>query len=115
MLHGNKNKQLSRNKDQRNALIKTLGVSLVKYGKIQTTEVKAKVLKSFIEKLITLGRDGSIHSQRVIASRIGPMSAKKIVKEISPKYVGRTGGYTRVTKVKQRVSDASRMAQIEFV
>ncbi len=115
MLHGNNKKQLSRNKDQRNALVKTLAVSLVRYGKIQTTEVKAKVLRTFIEKLVTLGRDGSIHSQRIIASRVGPVTAKKIVKEISPKYVGRAGGYTRVTKVQTRLSDASRMAQIEFV
>lgn len=115
MLHSNKNKQLGRNRNQRNALIKTLGVSLVKHGKIQTTEVKAKVLKSFIERLVTKGIEGTLHAQRLIASRIGPVSASKIMKEISPKYKNRKGGYTRVIKLKTRLSDGARMAQIEFV
>ena len=115
MLHGNKKKQLSRGRNQRNALIKTLAVSLVKYGKITTTEIKAKVLKPFIEKLITKGKDGSLNSRRIIASKIGVVSANKIVNDIAPKYKDRKGGYTRVIKVRTRLSDASRMAQIEFV
>ena len=115
MLHSNKNKQLSREKNQRNALIKTLAVSLVKYGKITTTEIKAKVLKSFIEKLITKGIQGDLNAQRAIASKLGHIPAKKIIKEIAPKYKGRNGGYTRVVKVDTRLSDGARMAQIEFV
>jgi large subunit ribosomal protein L17 len=115
MLHGNKKKQLSRGKNQRNALVKTLAVSLIKYGKITTSEIKAKVLKSFIEKLITKGKDGSLNSRRVIASKIGPVSAGKIIKELSPKYKDRKGGYTRVIKVKTRLSDGMSQAQIEFV
>ncbi len=115
MLHGNKNKQLGRTRNGRNALIKTLAVSLVKYGKIQTTEIKAKVLKSFIEKLITRGIQGNLQAQRLIAEKLGQDSARKIVKEIAPKYKDRKGGYTRVIKVKTRLSDGARMAQIEFV
>lgn len=115
MLHGNKKKQLSREKNQRNALVKTLAVSLIKYEKITTSEIKAKVLKPFIEKLITKGKEGSLHSQRVITRSIGPVSANKIVKVLSPKYIKRAGGYTRVIKVKTRLSDGTRMAQIEFV
>ncbi len=115
MLHSNKTKQLSRNKNQRNALVKTLAVSLVRDGKITTTIIKAKVLRTFIEKLISRGRVGSVAAQRLIASRVGPDTASKIMKEISPKYVGRNGGYTRITKVGSRVSDGSKMAQIEFV
>ena len=115
MLHGNKKKQLSRGRNQRNALIKTLAVSLVKYEKITTTEIKAKVLKPFIEKLITKGKEGTLAAQRLIASKVGAVSANKIVKVLSPKYKDRKGGYTRVIKVKARLSDASRMAQIEFV
>ena len=75
MLHGNKKKQLSRGKNQRNALVKTLAVSLIKYGKIKTSEIKAKVLKPFVEKLITKGKDGSLNSRRIIASKIGVVSA----------------------------------------
>ncbi len=115
MLHRNKNKQLSRNKNQRNALIKSLAVSLVKHGKITTTEIKAKVLKPFVEKLITKGKAGDLSATRLIASKIGAASAKKIIKEISPKYKDRQGGYARIIKIKARVSDGARMAQIEFV
>ncbi len=115
MLHSNKKKQLGRQKNQRNALIKTLAVSLIKNGKIVTTETKAKVLKSFVEKLITKGKAGTLNSQRLIAGVVGAVMAKKICKELSPKYAERKGGYTRVIKVKTRISDGAKMAQIEFV
>jgi large subunit ribosomal protein L17 len=115
MLHGNKNKQLSRTRNQRNALIKTLGVSLVKDGKITTTEIKAKVLKPFIEKLVTKGKAGTLAAQKLLSAKIGPTAARKIIKEISPKYKDRKGGYTRVIKLQRRLSDGSSMAQIEFV
>lgn len=115
MLHSNKKKQLGRGKNQRKALVKTLAVSLIKNEKIVTTETKAKVLQSFVEKLITKGKDGKLSSQRLIAARVGVMTAKKICKEISPKYMDRNGGYTRVIKIKTRLSDGARMAQIDFV
>jgi large subunit ribosomal protein L17 len=115
MLHRNKNKQLSRKAGQRNALIKTLAVSLVNHGKITTTEVKAKVLKSFVEKLITKGKVGDLSSMRIITSKVGANTARKIIKDISPKYKDRNGGYTRVIKMKTRLSDGAKMAQIEFV
>ena len=115
MLHGNKKKQLSRGRNQRNALIKTLAVSLVKYEKITTNEIKAKVLKPFVEKLITAGKKGGINAVRLISSKIGPVSAVKIVKEIAPKYKTRAGGYLRITKIQTRSSDGAKMAQIEFV
>lgn len=115
MLHGNKVKQLSRKSGQRNALIKTLAVSFIKHESIKTTETKAKVLKSFVEKLITKGKKGDLQSQRLIASSVGAVSAKKIVKEIAPRYTDRKGGYTRVIKLPTRLSDGSRMAQITLV
>ncbi|MFH0755351.1 MAG: 50S ribosomal protein L17 [bacterium] len=115
MLHGNKKKQLSRKKNQRNALVKTLAMSLIKYEKIITTETKAKVLKPFVEKLITKGKDGSLNSLRIIISKIGNVSAVKIVKILSPKYKDRKGGYLRVIKIKTRLSDGAKMAQISFV
>ncbi len=115
MLHSNKKKQLGRQKNQRNALIKTLAVSLIKNGKIVTTETKAKVLRSFVEKLITKGKANTLNSQRLIAGVVGSTMAKKICKEISPKYSERKGGYTRVVKVKTRISDGAKIAQIEFV
>ena len=115
MLHGNKKKQLSRGKNQRNALVKTLAVSLIKYEKITTSEIKAKVLRSFVEKLITKGKEGDMSATRLLASKVGPVSANKIVKVLSPKYKDRKGGYTRVIKTKTRLSDGASRAQIEFV
>jgi len=115
MLHGNNTKQLGRIRKTRNALIKSLATSFIKHGKMQTTEIKAKVLKRYVEKLITTGKAGSIHAQRMIAAKVGPVSAAKVIKEISPKYKTRNGGYTRVTKLGQRLSDGAKMAQIELV
>ena len=115
MLHGNKKKQLSRGRNQRNALIKTLAVSLIRYEKITTSEIKAEVLKPFVEKLITKGKEGTLAAQKLIARRVGPATASKIVKVIAPKYKDRNGGYTRVTKLKTRLSDGMKVAQIEFV
>jgi large subunit ribosomal protein L17 len=115
MLHGNKKKQLSRGRNQRNALIKTLAVSLVRDEKITTSEIKAKVLKPFIEKLITKGKEGTLSSHRLIAKSVGPATAGKIVKVLSPKYKDRNGGYTRVVKLNRRLSDGMKVAQIEFV
>jgi large subunit ribosomal protein L17 len=115
MIHSNKNKQLGRKRNQRNALIKTLAVSLIRDGKITTSETKAKVLRTFIEKLITKARPGTLASMRLVASRIGVPSATKMIKEIAPKYKERTGGYTRVTKLERRLSDGAYMAVIEFI
>jgi large subunit ribosomal protein L17 len=115
MLHGNKKKQLSREKGQRNALIKTLAVSLIRDGKITTTEIKAKVLKPYVEKLVSKGKEGTLNAQRLVAAKVGATSARKLFKDIAPKYKERNGGYTRVIKVPTRLSDGAKMAQIEFV
>ncbi|MFA6226994.1 MAG: 50S ribosomal protein L17 [Candidatus Paceibacterota bacterium] len=115
MIHSNKNKQLGRKRNQRNALVKTLAVSLVRDGKITTTTTKAKVLRTFIEKLVTKARPGTLAAMRLVASRIGVSSAKKMIKEIAPKYKERTGGYTRVTKLERRLADGAEMAVIEFI
>jgi large subunit ribosomal protein L17 len=115
MLHGNNTKQLGRERNQRNALIKTLAVSLIKHEKMTTSETKAKVLKSFVEKLITKGKEGTLSAHKLLAGRVGPVTACKIVKTLAPKYKDRKGGYLRVIKIKTRLSDGARMAQIEFV
>ncbi len=115
MLHGNNTKQLGRIRKTRNALVKSLITSFIKHGKIQTTEIKAKVLKRQVEKIITTGKAGSVHAQRMIAAKVGQVAASKVMKEISPKYKDRNGGYTRVIKLGQRLSDGARMAQIELV
>jgi len=115
MKHSNKTKQMGREKNQRNALIKSLIESLIKNGKIQTTEMKAKVIKPRVEKMITKAKVVTISTERALANVIGKTNAHKIIKEIAPKYLERKGGYLRIIKMNPRLSDGARMAQIEFV
>lgn len=93
----------------------SLALSLILKNKIKTTEVKAKALRPFVEKLITVGKKDTLKSQRDIISKIGEKGAKKITSEIALKFKDRKGGYTRITKIPRRVSDGSFMAYIEFV
>ena len=95
--------------------MKSLAYSLALKGKIKTTEAKAKELRPFIEKLVTLGKKDTLASRRVLASRVGVQAAKKIANEIVPVYKGRSGGYTRITKMMPRKTDGAKMAVIEFV
>ncbi len=117
MLHGKKARKFGREKGVRTALIRSLAISLIKEGKIQTTEAKAKELKKFIEPLVTKARLGTIASIRLIESRLGnnDSETRKLVKEIAPKYATVSGGYTRIIKTKTRLIDAAKMALIEFV
>ncbi len=115
MIHGQKTKQLGRERKVRNALLKTMAVSLIRDGKIQTTETKAKVLKPIVEKMITKAKAGDLSAKRFVSAKVGPVSAKKLVETIAPKYKERNGGYLRITRLNDRKSDGAQMAQIEFV
>lgn len=116
MRHHNKIKKLGRKKNARNALVKTLAVSLISKGRIKTTETKAKVLRPFVEKLVTHAKKGTLASNRLIASKIGSGEAYKIItSDIIKDQKDRKGGYTRITKLPKRLADKSKMAMIEFV
>lgn len=117
MRHHNKNRKFGRPRNQRKALLRSLCMALIKSGKIKTTEAKAKEVRPFVEKLITKGKDKSIASRRVAASRLcnNKAAVKKLFDEIAPKYALRQGGYTRIIKLPARKSDSARMAVIEFV
>lgn len=115
MNHHKSIRKFGRIKKVREGLMKSLAVSLVTSGKIKTTEAKARELRPFIEKMITSGRTGTLASRRAIIAQIGKAPADILVKDIAPKYVGRAGGYTRITKLPARLSDGSLMAVIEFV
>ena len=95
--------------------MKSLARSLALHGKIKTTEAKAKELRPFVEKLITLGKKETPASRRLLVSRVGTEAAKKIATELAPVHKARKGGFTRVTKMVRRSSDGSPMAIIEFV
>ena len=111
----NKGRILSRPKNQREALLKTLATSLFLHKKIKTTEAKAKELRVVAEKFITRAKDNTISNKRVLAQSLSPKTVKNLVHEIAPKYMDRQGGYTRIIKLGARKSDSARMAIIELV
>lgn len=117
MRHHNKNRKFGRKANARRALMRGLAVSLIRDGKIMTTEAKAKSLRPYIEKLITKARLNNLSAQRLISAKLGEQVAptKKLIEVIAPKFEGQPGGYTRITKLPPRTSDAAPMAVIEFV
>lgn len=100
---------------QRKALLKSLAHNLVIKGKIKTTEAKAKEIRPFVEKLVTLGKKETPASKRLLEARVGKIAAQKIAGPLATTYKTRVGGYTRITKLIRRSSDGAKMAVIEFV
>lgn len=119
MRHHNSVKKFGRQQGQRVALMRSLVNNLITHGRITTTEAKAKALRPTIEKLVTKARVADVAIIRDITALLGnnKVTTAKLVKEISPKYVGRPGGYTRIIKLGARSArgDASPMAVIEFI
>ncbi len=115
MRHHNQNRKFGRVRKVRVALVNSLARSLVLKEKIKTTEPKAKEVRPFVEKLITKGKKKDLASTRAIITKIGVEATHKLIKELSKKYEGRSGGYTRITKLGKRLADGSKMAIIEFV
>lgn len=110
-----KGRKLSRKKDQRKALLKTLAFSLLSKEKIKTTEAKAKVVAGFVEKQITRAKNNSLFSRRFLAKFFPKKIVKKLIEEIAPRYKERKGGYTRIIKLGPRKSDGAKMAIIELL
>ena len=114
MKHHKKTRSFGRTSNQRKALIKSLSRALVMEEKIETSEAKARELRPVIEKMITKAKAGTLAGKRTLIVSLGVDGAKKI-EEIAPRYKDRTGGYTRIIKLPQTRSDASKQAIIEFV
>lgn len=117
MRHGNKNRTLSRPTRQRTALLRGLAVSLIEYGKIKTTEAKAKELRPFAERLVTYAKEGTVSARRKASSALGEPKSEiisKLFDEIAPTYKEREGGYTRVIKM-GRTKAGRDEAVIEYV
>jgi len=115
MRHLKKGRKFKRERDQRRALLRSLIFSLIKYEKIKTTEAKAKEIRPIVEKLITKAKKGGLSNYRLLISKINIQAAKKLVKEIGPRYKERKGGYTKIIKLPKRKTDGSKMAIIKFV
>ena len=118
------NRKFGRNADHRKAMLRNLATSVILYGKVETTEAKAKDLRSVVDELITLGKKGDLAARRRAASYIrdvvadektGKTVLQKLFDEVAPKYADRKGGYTRVVKTGTRKGDAAPMAYIELI
>jgi len=114
--HG-RNRKFNRKTDERAALLRGLANSLILKEGIKTTLARAKELRPYVEKLVTHAKkEDTLTARRLVTSKlISPIASAKLVKEIGVKYKDRAGGYTRITKLPTRISDASKMAKIEFV
>src|SRR3954470_21581377 len=116
MRHLKRTAKLGRTGEHRNAMLANLVCSLIKHKRVTTTLAKAKAARSVAEKMVTLGKAGSVHDRRLAAARLHQEDAVKILfNEIAPTQKERHGGYTRIVKLNQRQGDASQLAILEWV
>lgn len=116
MRHRVKGKKLSRTSSQRKALFKGLINALVIHGEIKTTESKAKAVRGLLDKLITKGKKGTLHSRRLIAAFLqNKMAVNRIVDELGPLFAKRTGGFSRMVRLGARRGDNATMVKLELV
>lgn len=109
-------RKLGRTSDHRKAMLRAMVTFLLENGKIETTVTRAKEVRIMAEKMITLGKEGSLHSKRQVFAYVTKEGvAKKLFDEIAPKYADKNGGYTRIIKIGARRGDAAEMAIIELV
>ena len=116
MRHRKKTVRLGRKADHRKALLANQVCSLIEHRRIKTTLAKAKAVRPLAERMLTLGKNGSIHARRMAFATLRQKDAvKKLFDEIAPASTERNGGYTRITRLGQRPSDSASMAFIEWV
>lgn len=117
MRHKYKGRKFGRNAGHRKALLLNLAKAVIKYESIETTLPKAKDIRPLVEKLITRGRDNSLHSRRELCSFFGNDHeiVNKILNDLAPRFAKRPGGYLRIVKAGHRQGDAAPMAIIQFV
>ena len=116
MKHRIKGKKLNRTSSHRKALLKNMSQALIKHEQIITTLVKAKTLKPYFDKLITIGKKGNLSARRQAISKVGDLKlVEKLFSTLAKRYETRNGGYSRVLKAGFRYGDAAPMAVIELV
>ena len=116
MRHRAKGRQLSRTSSHKRALLNNMAAGLFEHGRVVTTEAKAKELRPFAEKLITLARRGDLHARRLVERRIKDRDTLgKLFSEIGPRFAARPGGYTRILKMGHRPGDGADIARIELL
>jgi len=117
MRHLKKGKKFNRLRGPRISFIRNLANDVIRAESVETTEVRAKAIKPVVEKLVTIAKQQTLASRRLIISRVHvPAIEKKLFEVLGPRYAERKGGYLRITKLqKARKRDGTRMARIEFV
>lgn len=117
MLHKRRKRKFSRDVAHRVSMLRNLSKSLIRHKRIATTLQKAKSLRPVIEKLITLGRVGTLHARRRLIARLGGdyTEVGQLINDIAVRFKNRKGGYTRIIKSLPRKGDCASMAYIEFV
>ena len=116
MRHRKKGRKLPRTASHRRAMLRNLATSLFRHERIETTTAKAKELRPYAERLISLARRGDLHARRLVARKIQDREVLgKLFDEISSRYAERPGGYTRILKLGNRKGDAAEISLIELV
>ena len=117
MKHHKSSRKFGREKNQRKAFVRGLMINLIRHGKIETTEARAKEVRPFVEKLVTIAKEDTVANRRLVASRLINQEdeTKKLFTEYGPKYKEVKGGYTRIIKLPTRISDGAEKVIIEFV
>lgn len=116
MRHRNANRKLGRTKTHRRAMLANMACSLIEHEQIKTTLPKARELRPYVEKFVTLAKRGDLHARRLVLARLQQEPAvKKLFSTIAERYDDRAGGYTRIMKAGFRYGDMAPMAVIEFV
>ena len=113
--HGTFGRKFGRETDQRNALIRGLMCSLVKYQSITTTLARAKEIRRSMEKLVTMARKGGLSNRRLIIARLGDQEAAKLLIDVIAPQIKRDSGYLKIERVNNRRGDNSEMGTISFV
>ena len=116
MRHRNGGFKLGRNTSHRRALLRNLVTSVILNDRIHTTITKCKASRPLVEKMVTLGKNGSVHARRqALAYLMTPESVDRLFAIVAPRYAERNGGYTRIVRTGKRQGDSSEMAYIELL
>lgn len=116
MRHQKKTRKLGRTSQHRDAMLANIVASLIQHKRVKTTLAKAKAARPLAEKLVTLGKGGTLHDRRLAVAKIGQKDlVSKLFKEVAPGFKDRKGGYTRIIKLGPRQSDSAPVAFLEWV
>ena len=117
MKHHKAFRKFGREKNQRKAFVRSLLINLIRHGRIETTLARAKEIRPLVEKLVTLAKEDTVSRRRLVMSRLlnQDNEVRQLFSDYAPKFKDVAGGYTRILKLEDRLSDGAEKAVIEFV